>query len=180
MSERPAEYTAAPEASGVPFTPAPIRFRVWDGERMWTPGDETDHLTMHVDGTAAQYNGGALFIPLLSTGLHDADGREVFEGDILNVAILGQPCPGVVCRNELSQWVVRDRHVDTILIDALSPGRKGVGIKEAARVVGHVYEASGAIRAVVGNDAPAGRGPHVEEGGPLPPRPYFGASGARG
>ena len=89
MSETPAPY-AAPSTET--FTPAPIRFRVYDpasGE-MHYPEDSsrTDGRAIRDDGEvwSTVYddflnpidNG----VALLSTGLRDADGVEVFLGDI--------------------------------------------------------------------------------------------------
>lgn len=91
MSELPAPYRAAPDAPA--FTPRPIRFRVWDGERMLGIVDAAlDGYFMECGGDLCNglydedtrlARGG---VALLATGLHDADGVEVFEGDIVEGA----------------------------------------------------------------------------------------------
>lgn len=81
----------------VDFTPAPKRFRVWDGERMH--GITAYEYLLHQDGgllrdnpnagldhTEPDYNEAPDSIVLQSTGLTDADGREVFEGDVVELA----------------------------------------------------------------------------------------------
>lgn len=83
MSETPAPYRATPDAPA--FTPRPVRFRVWDGERMWYPGDEGNPWKLDPNGevlwNSEHYREEC--VPMQSTGLHDADGREIYEGDVV-------------------------------------------------------------------------------------------------
>lgn len=70
---------------GPAFQPSPIRFRVWDGERMHAPEDSGSYALTR---TGDLYNFWANrpeseSVALLSTGFRDADGREVYEGDYL-------------------------------------------------------------------------------------------------
>ena len=70
------------------FTPAPIRSRVWDGERMHDADDVASYVSCNGEWFEdwRDFEDGINIpgaIPLLSTGLRDADGREVFEGDLV-------------------------------------------------------------------------------------------------
>ena len=95
MPEPTAPYHASPDAP--PFTPSPIRYRVWDGERMYKAyglrwaGDEVVaalvsreevHAEVGVTRKFSEWITGDL-VALLSTGLYDAEGREIFDGDLL-------------------------------------------------------------------------------------------------
>lgn len=78
------------------FTPAPKRFRVWNGAKMIGP-DRTPTSSpeggpvLRADGECAWITGAPDHegwpmqhgVAMLSTGLTDADGVEVFEGDIV-------------------------------------------------------------------------------------------------
>jgi len=68
-----------------------IKFRVWDGTKMWYPDDESGYWGVSATGElffsdSGDYDGpeGARdAIAMLSTGLTDRNGREIFEGDII-------------------------------------------------------------------------------------------------
>lgn len=135
MSETPAPYrTASPET----FTPSRIRYRVWDGKRMHYPSPASYSATSMLvasNGRGVVASGhewhvdGAL-VPLLSTGLRDADGREVFEGDLLADGLNGGMAAPVVYAH--GEW-----GTDYIgsLADLEHPTNGG-----RYRVVGNVYE----------------------------------------
>lgn len=111
------------------FKPAPIRYRVWDGERMRTD----DGYTLAPDGSPATVPNdgppsGSVYQPpvvMLSTGLRDADGVDVFDGDIV-----------------VADWHWTEPHVVTLPDDwyaffeylVVPPAEAGL------RVVGNVYE----------------------------------------
>lgn len=77
------------------FHPTRPRFAVFDGEKIVLPGDE--HYGVYkidVHGTVRSRFPGDRYAtirddcaPLLSTGLHDADGAEVFDGSLVNVRL---------------------------------------------------------------------------------------------
>ena len=133
-----------------PFTPSPIRYRVWDGERMHMPGPASysaSGFALASNGRGIELSGdewhvdGSL-VALLSTGLRDADGVEVFEGDIVETIGKTTSTPLLVesagpGRGFLLRLVVNDkrstRHPNEFLIDWL-PGY---------RVTGHVYQPPG-------------------------------------
>lgn len=135
MSETPTTYTT-PEASGATFTPSPKRFRVWDGEKMHEPTDLGDFY-LNQEGEPCAHEPTYMdrdwsLVWLQSTGLHDADGVEIFEGDLLEYA-LGTP-PDVVCWKQGSWWIGR-----------LSRLGQVEGAYVILRVVGNVYENPGLL-----------------------------------
>ena len=84
MSEDPTPYVA--------FRPSPVRFRVWDEEGMHYPDDDVAtadaFYVLGRDGEVYDAAYGRMdegvaegAVPLLSTGLRDADGVEVWQGD---------------------------------------------------------------------------------------------------
>ena len=116
-----------------PFTPSPIRVRlVLDDGRVFGP-DETGGFVfcggeVYEDWRAFE-DGVTLPVAarLLSTGLRDADGVEVFEGDFLDwTEDLGMPA-GPVRQDDGAWWC-----------GGLRLTRSSV---HQARVTGHVYEA---------------------------------------
>lgn len=51
-----------------------MRFRAWDGQIMWQPEELIDSFPTDL-------------VPLLSTGITDEDGIEIFEGDIVEMQL---------------------------------------------------------------------------------------------
>lgn len=128
------------------FTPSPIRFRVWDHNRKeWRrpeglsivfingaaevgavlfddiAGDEGIPYTPEADGISI----------VLSTGLHDADGRVIFEGDTVEYDRVYYVVGRHPYRGDFSL-----RHLDGPWGERLSDLTKTY----AVRVVGNVYE----------------------------------------
>lgn len=72
-----------------------IRFRVWDGKVMWYPED--GQFMLKQDGAIRDETGHLIEadaqecapIPLLSTGLKDGNGKEIWGGDICRHSIVG-------------------------------------------------------------------------------------------
>lgn len=129
-------------------TPAPIRFMVWDGQTMHEvePGDwlRLHALTTRETSTFPQYESIREPRPdavvLLSTGLRDADGREVFDGHIVEWTPKLMPTRALVTHQpgETGWWLTSpnrdalpgdDRPVPTwdLLNERLSPRIRIVG-----------------------------------------------------
>lgn len=74
----------------IAFTPAPIRVRVWTGTEMVYPSAaepvalvvEMTGEVEHVYNIQSGHRDVTTCVPMLSTGLQDAEGREVWEGDL--------------------------------------------------------------------------------------------------
>jgi hypothetical protein len=64
-----------------------IRFRVWDGEKMWYPKDDSPYTLnqkgsiWHDEWGDYRLNSAKSPIAMLSTGLKDRNGKEIWEGD---------------------------------------------------------------------------------------------------
>ena len=115
-----------------PYSPRrPLRFRVWDGERMHYPDTARQMFLLSEGGlvwTDPDLELVPNAVPLLSTGLRDAEGREVFEGDIVEA--------------NGARYEVGWRHgafefVNHIADEALHAGQMAWA---RARVVGNIYE----------------------------------------
>ena len=124
-----------------PFTPSPIRYRVWDGKRMIGPDDPNNRLPTDIrsDGTPVTRGD----IPLLSTGLRDADGVEVFEGHtlLLESNATGKPFEGALVRHGLG-FDVWDPDGYDVESDTFTGAWHGLIARDLsfARVTGHVFE----------------------------------------
>lgn len=117
-----------------------IKFRVWDPE--WSPKGGTMHYPEKLHGWAfmMEMRGGGIafgedgkkvsthLVPLQFTGLHDADGREVYEGDILEYTWGPMKGRGVVEWVEHGFWL---RGED---------GRNHMPVQSLRRVIGNIYE----------------------------------------
>lgn len=137
----------------------PIRFRVWDGVRMHEPDDYGCAFGITGAGEVFRTTNSRPGIELwedctalLSTGLRDADGREVFESDVMELRPywMGEEDAGLLylVHNDGTnfhpkpmaedEWYLPDNYADSD--DLAFMGRdchKGDG---NWRVVGHVYE----------------------------------------
>lgn len=69
-----------------------IRWRVWDGKKMWYPGGKGNSFTIRPDGridfegrdAGEYYSVDFKCIAMLSTGMVDKNEREVWVGDIVS------------------------------------------------------------------------------------------------
>lgn len=138
------------------FTPRPIRFRVWDGERMLEGEDllypESGYPRFLLDAKGKLWrrnaDGRTRFaigcVPLLSTGLTDADGREVFEGDIVEGGgsndIFAGHVRGVVKRQGMAFVCVGETDTDGGKPWLWTVTRAGATMLRDLRVVGSVFE----------------------------------------
>jgi len=72
----------------------PSRFRVWDGQDMHYPEEDSLHAELYQDGsvtgcysdTGAVTELGELEV-MFSTGLTDAEGNEIWEGDVVKLVM---------------------------------------------------------------------------------------------
>lgn len=134
------------------FIASPKRFRVWDGKRMHT--DVGDWLLMgsgvvgrlvergsgherQGSGLAVQVHPGA--VAAASTGLHDADGAEIFEGDVIEVEQLGRATRSMLVQYHRGGWVAgqswKEFSEPFVSLRLIAESR---AIR--ARVVGNVFE----------------------------------------
>ena len=113
------------------FTPSPKKFRVWLNGQMFTPEREPKDPFLLPSTTLAGRKDGEEIAVLQSTGLPDADGREIFEGDIVRVrypddgSFVDQLLGPVEMRG--GRWVYGDSGI-------------GVSDSQVVRVAGNVYE----------------------------------------
>lgn len=129
---------------------ASIRFRVWDGNRMWYPPKKEDYTwriartgvlwccTQFYDETISSKYLNA--IPMLSTGvLRDKNGKEVWDGDILEGVhgTTGKPVYVVViwCQNE-GWWGVQSTNGSISTLRELLKSQMG----HTYKVAGNIYE----------------------------------------
>ncbi|HYG66010.1 MAG TPA: YopX family protein [Anaeromyxobacteraceae bacterium] len=106
------------------FQPRPIRYRVWDGERMWRAA--SDDSAANIFEVASLLRRPSECVILQSTGLADADGREVFDGDIIEWG--GRRLPVEYAEGA---WWACDDPLRDILFGEHPP---------VARVIGNVFE----------------------------------------
>ena len=136
-----------------------IKFRAWDGERMFLSPSEIQHLGSWFDG----HWPGALAKPdqirlMQYTGLHDKNGVEIYEGDILGVIW----CDGFYCNHDESEnyrgeiYQVKYQGDNDYPAFDLSPhpGSDANGLSEMKavscgyKVIGNIYENPELLEAV--------------------------------
>lgn len=103
----------------------PRKFRVWDGEEMHYPPHE---YVLYGTGDVHSYDGREGLMFLFSTGLTDAEGNEVWEGDILEHDYSNTP--------SVVRW--SNSHVG-FTMDGVYPEVDQIAI-ETGRKIGNVYE----------------------------------------
>jgi hypothetical protein len=128
------------------MTQLPLRFRVWDGERMWAPKSieifdtgewaaypGRDRLPMVSYGTG--WKGLEHPIRMMATTLRDADGSEIFQGDIVDTG-----------PDNMGKMVVRwDLSSASFILEGqnnrgTTPIRMRAPITTYCRVVGNIFE----------------------------------------
>lgn len=101
-----------------------IKFRVWNGQKIWFPGhfstDQYSHQLGFSGTTLMQY-----------TGLKDKNGAEIYEGDIVQFPSI-QP--------NISKVWYSDKVAAFVTDSALGSGYKLMGQPESMIVIGNTYE----------------------------------------
>ena len=110
-----------------------IRYRVWDGKYMFYPEDD-QYSTLDQKGEFWDPSGSdpeiANDIPMLSTGLNDCDGKEIFEGDRFKSEIIVG----------LNGQVAFARGAFMVKWDDGAPSDFLDGISGCLRIIGNIHE----------------------------------------
>lgn len=102
-----------------------IKFRAWDGKRMTTSG-----IMFNNTNSCLEVPQGSQMKLMQYTGLKDKNGKEIYEGDIINSSMRFCAYGTVVFSEKLGAWVSFVKEHNDILLSEL------IGVE----ILGNIYE----------------------------------------